>query len=140
LDGKPCAAVGQSGLMALYDSLFSQVFIFCYVNLTTSLVIALDRSSLCECSLWNLFKGKQQFQRCQNNLPWFLSQSLRISLLSFSPSLSISMFSFMGARAKSSYYAEELSSSQPPSSAASLYWPFLYLSKLFATCCASLLL
>ncbi|KAJ7526505.1 hypothetical protein O6H91_16G009400 [Diphasiastrum complanatum] len=24
LDGKPCAAVGQSGLMALYDSLFSQ--------------------------------------------------------------------------------------------------------------------
>ncbi len=69
-----------------------------------------------------------------------LSQSLRISLLSFSPSLSISMFSCMGARAKSSYYAEELSSSQPPSSAASLYWPFLYLSKLFATCCASLLL
>jgi hypothetical protein len=26
LDGKPCAAVGQSGLMALYDSLFSQVY------------------------------------------------------------------------------------------------------------------
>jgi len=25
LDGKPCAAVGQSGLMALYDSLFSQL-------------------------------------------------------------------------------------------------------------------
>lgn len=25
LDGKPCAAVGQSGLMALYDSMFSQV-------------------------------------------------------------------------------------------------------------------
>jgi hypothetical protein len=53
LDGKPCAAVGQSGLMALYDSLFSQVFIFCYITLTTSLVIALDRSSLCECSLWS---------------------------------------------------------------------------------------
>jgi glutamate 5-kinase len=28
LDGKPCAAIGQSGLMALYDSLFSQVFIY----------------------------------------------------------------------------------------------------------------
>jgi delta-1-pyrroline-5-carboxylate synthetase len=25
LDGKPCAAVGQSGLMALYDSLLNQV-------------------------------------------------------------------------------------------------------------------
>jgi len=25
LDGKPCAAIGQSGLMALYDSLFSQL-------------------------------------------------------------------------------------------------------------------
>ena len=25
LDGKPCAAVGQSGLMALYDSLSSQL-------------------------------------------------------------------------------------------------------------------
>lgn len=25
LDGKPCAAVGQSGLMALYDSLLTQV-------------------------------------------------------------------------------------------------------------------
>jgi glutamate 5-kinase len=53
LDGKPCAAVGQSGLMALYDSLFSQVCIFCYITLTTSLVIALDRSFLCDCSLWN---------------------------------------------------------------------------------------
>jgi delta-1-pyrroline-5-carboxylate synthetase len=30
LDGKPCAAVGQSGLMALYDSLFTQVLIDCY--------------------------------------------------------------------------------------------------------------
>ncbi|KAJ7526512.1 hypothetical protein O6H91_16G009400 [Diphasiastrum complanatum] len=27
LDGKPCAAVGQSGLMALYDSLFSQLLV-----------------------------------------------------------------------------------------------------------------
>ena len=25
LDGKPCAAVGQSGLMALYDGLLTQV-------------------------------------------------------------------------------------------------------------------
>ena len=25
LDGKACAAVGQSGLMAIYDTLFSQV-------------------------------------------------------------------------------------------------------------------
>jgi glutamate 5-kinase len=41
LDGKPCAAVGQSGLMALYDSLFTQVpipfstffFVFCDQNM-----------------------------------------------------------------------------------------------------------
>lgn len=26
LDGKPCAIIGKSGLIALYDSLFSQVY------------------------------------------------------------------------------------------------------------------
>ena len=30
LDGKACAAVGQSGLMALYDTMFSQVIFWIY--------------------------------------------------------------------------------------------------------------
>lgn len=36
LDGKPCAAVGQSGLMALYDSLFTQVPIRMPIPFSTS--------------------------------------------------------------------------------------------------------
>ena len=32
LDGKAYAAVGQSGLMAIYDTLLSQLFVVCVVS------------------------------------------------------------------------------------------------------------
>lgn len=51
LGGKPCAAIGQSGLMALYDALFGQV-IFIYFG---KFFLMFSRFS--RFSFWAVFSG-----------------------------------------------------------------------------------
>lgn len=57
-DGKACAAVGQSSLMALYDTMFSQVIIELHDHLKALYINVRHKCFLCSIVVDNVFLCK----------------------------------------------------------------------------------